>query len=316
MTLDLRLDAARGAARPRRTGRVTSVVGLQLEVSGLEAAIGDAVTIETVGPTGDGRAGGGLPAEVVALREGGLVCMPLGSLAGVRSGAVVTSDDRPARIRVGSCLLGRVLDGLGDPIDGGAPLAGYEEVTLAGEPPHPLRRARVDRPLSLGIRALDTLVPCGCGQRLGIFAGSGVGKSSVLSMIVRGTEAPVTVLALVGERGREVREFIEHDLGPEGLARAVVVVATSDEPALVRLRAAFTATRIAEWFRDQGNDVVLMMDSVTRFAMAASRPANHPRRAATHRRCSACCPSSSSGPVPASAAASPGCTPCWSTATT
>jgi flagellum-specific ATP synthase len=265
VSLDLRLDAARSAALPRRTGRVTSVVGLQLEVSGLDAAIGDAVTIET---TGDGRGGGALPAEVVALRDRGLVCMPLGSLAGVRSGAIVTSDDRPAQIRVGNCLLGRVLDGLGDPIDGGAPLTGYEEVTLAGEPPHPLRRARVDRPLSLGIRALDTLVPCGCGQRLGIFAGSGVGKSSVLSMIVRGTEAPVAVLALVGERGREVREFIEHDLGPEGLARAVVVVATSDEPALVRLRAAFTATRIAEWFRDQGNDVVLMMDSVTRFAMA------------------------------------------------
>jgi flagellum-specific ATP synthase len=260
VSLELRLDAARTAARPRRLGRVTSVVGLQLEVAGLEAAIGDAVTIET-----DGEA---LPAEVVALREQGLVCMPLGPLVGVRGGAIVTSDDRPAQIRVGTCLLGRVLDGLGNPIDGGAPLAGFEEVTLAGEPPHPLRRARVDRPLSLGIRAIDTLIPCGCGQRLGIFAGSGVGKSSVLSMIVRGTDAPVAVLALVGERGREVREFIEHDLGPEGLARAVVVVATSDEPALVRLRAAFTATRIAEWFRDQGNDVVLMMDSVTRFAMA------------------------------------------------
>src|SRR5581483_681574 len=220
MSWDLRLEAARSAARPRRLGRVTSVVGLQLEVAGLEAAIGDALTIET-------DAGAPLPAEVVALRDGGVVCMPLGTLDGVRSGAVVASDDRPAQIRVGHCLLGRVLDGLGNPIDGGPPLSGYEEVTLAGEPPHPLRRARVDRQLSLGIRAIDTLVPCGCGQRLGIFAGSGVGKSSVLSMIVRGTAAPVAVLALVGERGREVREFIEHDLGPEGLARAVVVVATS-----------------------------------------------------------------------------------------
>ena len=143
-----------------------------------------------------------------------------------------------------------------------------EEVGIESAPPHPLRRELVDRQLALGVKAIDTLVPCGRGQRLGIFAGSGVGKSSLLSMVARGTDAAVSVVALVGERGREVNEFIQRDLGPEGLARSVVIVATSDEPALVRIRAAFTATRIAEWFRDQGKDVVLMMDSLTRFAMA------------------------------------------------
>ena len=141
-------------------------------------------------------------------------------------------------------------------------------VSVEHHAPHPLTRRMIDTQLPLGVRAIDTLMPCGRGQRMGIFAGSGVGKSTLLSMIARGTEAPVTVLALVGERGREVREFIENDLGPEGLARSVVVVSTSDEPALVRLRAAFTATRIAEWFRDQGLDVLLLMDSLTRFAMA------------------------------------------------
>lgn len=260
MRLEDRLPAALRAARPRATGRVRSVVGLQLEVEGIEAAIGEAVHVTT--------AGGPLAAEVVAVREHGLVCMPLGELDGVRAGAVVTSADRPATVRVGPELLGRVLDGLGRPLDGRPLPPSTVEVPVAGSAPHPLRRAPVARALPLGIRAIDTLVPCGRGQRVGIFAGSGVGKSSVLSMIARGTEASVSVIALVGERGREVREFIEGDLGPAGLARSVVVVATSDEPALVRLRAAFTATRIAEWFRDRGEDVVLMMDSLTRFAMA------------------------------------------------
>jgi flagellum-specific ATP synthase len=170
---------------------------------------------------------------------------------------------------VGEGLLGRVLDGMGRPLDGRPLPEGLHQVTVDGVPPHPLRRGLVDRQLPLGVRAMDTLIPCGRGQRLGIFAGSGVGKSSVLSMIARGTDAQVSVIGLIGERGREVREFIENDLGPEGLARSVVVVATSDEPALVRLRAAFVATRIAEWFRDDAHcDVVLMMDSLTRFCMA------------------------------------------------
>jgi flagellum-specific ATP synthase len=248
------------AARPRRVGRVSRVVGLHLEVSGLDAAVGEAVEIAS--------SRGPVPAEVIGIGDSGLVCMPLGDTGGLRSGDLVESFGRPPTIRVGPELLGRVLDGLGRPLDGKPLPAGLDEVTVDGEAPHPLRRAPVDRPLSLGVRVLDTLIPCGRGQRLGIFAGSGVGKSSLLSMIARGTSADVSVLALVGERGREVRDFIERDLGPEGLARSVVVVATSDEPALVRLRAAFTATRIAESFRDQGADVVLMMDSLTRFAMA------------------------------------------------
>src|SRR4051812_3746258 len=261
--LATRLQRAVTAARPVSLGRVSRVVGLNLEVEGVQAAIGDAVAVTTPAEP--------LMAEVVAIREHGLVCMPFGDLRGVRAGAEVSATGKPLTVKVGASLLGRVLDGLGRPLDGGPSLESLfalDEVSVEGIPPHPLRRASVDRHLPLGVRVLDTLIPCGRGQRLGIFAGSGVGKSSLLSMITRGTEAQVSVLALVGERGREVREFIDHDLGPEGLARSVVVVATSDEPALVRLRAAFTATRIAEWFRDRGDDVVLMMDSLTRFAMA------------------------------------------------
>jgi flagellum-specific ATP synthase len=245
---------------PRRTGRVTRLVGLRLEVDGVEAAVGDSLRIF--------RAGGALDAEVVAVEGSSLACMPLGDLTGVRYGDPVEATGGPMPVMVGRGLLGRVLDGLGRPIDGLPFPTDCEMVGIDGSAPHPLRREPVDRQLTLGVKAIDTMIPCGRGQRLGIFAGSGVGKSSLLSMITRGTDAAVSVLALVGERGREVNEFLHHDLGPEGLARSVVVVATSDEPALVRIRAAFTATRIAEWFRDQGQDVVLMMDSLTRFAMA------------------------------------------------
>jgi flagellum-specific ATP synthase len=239
---------------------VTRVLGLHLEVTGLEAAVGDEVVITTdTGP---------LVTETVAVHDGSLVCMPYGETTGVRSNSPAHTTGAPATISVGPALLGRVLDGLGRPIDGRPLPPGLESVTVDGRPPHPLDRTPIRTPLALGVRALDTLVPCGRGQRLGIFAGSGVGKSSLLSMIARGSDADVSVLALVGERGREVREFLENDLGPEGLARSVVVVATSDEAPLVRLRAAFTATRIAESFRDRGADVVLMMDSLTRFAMA------------------------------------------------
>ncbi len=254
------LRRASAAAEPRRAGRVARVVGLNLEVEGLDAGIGDGIVVES--------AAGPLPAEVVAITDDRLTCMPLGELTGIRAGTPAITAGGRLTVPVGTRLLGRVLDGLGRPIDGGPDLDDLTRVSIDGTAPHPLRRTVIDRQLPLGVRALDTLVPCGRGQRLGIFAGSGVGKSTLLSMIVRGTEAPVSVLALIGERGREVREFIDNDLGPEGLGRSVVVVATSDEPALVRLRAAFTATRIAEWFRDQGLDVVLLMDSLTRFAMA------------------------------------------------
>jgi flagellum-specific ATP synthase len=256
-----RLAAAVQAARPQRVGRISAVVGLVVEVVGVDAAVGDLVLLASTNGLD------GVPAEVVGVVRDHLRCMPLGEIEGLRAGDRVVSTGDGLRIRVGSELLGRVLDGLGRPADGGHDLAG-DVVSVNHPAPQALSRQRVDTPISLGVRALDTLVPAGRGQRLGIFAGSGVGKSSLLSMIARGTSAAVSVLALVGERGREVREFVEGDLGAEGLARSVVVVATSDAPAVTRLRAAFVATRIAEWFRDGGLDVLLMMDSLTRVAMA------------------------------------------------
>lgn len=255
--------AVLAAARPTCTGLVTGVVGLVVDVVGIDAAVGEIVLI---GPAQ-------IPAEVVAVRPATstgsrLACMPLGATAGIRAGLPVLSTGSALTIGVGDALRGRVLDGLGEPIDGGPSLASLPRVAVEAEAPHPLLRGRVSQPLSVGVRALDTLVPVGRGQRIGIFAGSGVGKSSLLSMITRGTEAAISVVCLVGERGREVREFLENDLGPEGLARAVVVVATSDAPPMVRLRAPFVATRIAEHLRDQGQDVLLLMDSLTRLAYA------------------------------------------------
>jgi flagellum-specific ATP synthase len=252
------------AAAPLHLGTVAELVGLHLEVRGLpDVAVGDLLEVRTTtGP---------LLAEVAALRPGSATCLPLGTTTGVRAGDLVRATGGPLRIQVGEALLGRVLDGLGRPVDGGpalAPALGLETVSTELATPDALSRPRITEPLGTGVRALDSLVPLGRGQRIGIMAGSGVGKSSLLSMIARGTDAAVNVIALVGERGREVREFIDGDLGPEGLARSVVVVATSDAPAVERLRAAFTATRIAEFFRDGGRDVVLMMDSLTRVAMA------------------------------------------------
>ncbi|WP_432506844.1 FliI/YscN family ATPase [Kineococcus arenarius] len=254
------LRRAAEAARPLVRGRVSSIVGLSVEVSGLEAAVGETVVL------GEGRTA--VPAEVVAAEAGRLRCLPLGHLTGLGTGAPVVATHRAPTVPVGAALLGRVVDALGNPLDGGEPLHAAPRTPLHAAPPPALQRQRVNQPLGLGVRALDTLVPAGRGQRFGIFAGSGVGKSSLLSMIARGTSADVSVLALVGERGREVREFLEDDLGPEGLARSVVVVATSDEAPVVRLRAAFTATAIAESFRDGGADCVLMMDSLSRTAMA------------------------------------------------
>ncbi|MFU8947267.1 FliI/YscN family ATPase [Mycetocola zhadangensis] len=245
------------AARPERVGSVTSVVGLALEIQGLESAVGDMVTV------GDDRR-----AEVVATSRDGIRCMPLGRMSGIKVGTPARSYGRPLQVPTGDGLLGRVLDGLGQPIDGKGPLRYDRMVPLDNEAPSSMDRARIDTPLQLGVRVLDTLTTVGMGQRMGLFAGSGVGKSSLLSMIARGTDAAVSVIALVGERGREVREFLEDDLGEEGLARSVVIVSTSDDPALLRLRAAFTATRIAESFRERGEDVILMMDSLTRVAMA------------------------------------------------
>lgn len=247
--------AVRAAALPERVGEVSQVRGLSVQVRGLDGAVGDVVTLD------------GIDAEVVATGEDGLRCMPLAPVAGLTVGAPVRGRGGPVRVPTGRALLGRVLDGLGRPIDGKGPLTA-PHVSLDHATPSIMERDRIVTPLPLGVRALDTLVSVGRGQRVGLFAGSGVGKSSLLSMIARGTEAEVTVIALVGERGREVREFIEDDLGPEGLARSVVVVSTSDQPAMARIRAAFTATRIAEAFRDEGAHAILMMDSLTRVAMA------------------------------------------------
>ena len=252
------IERARLAARPQLTGSVVGAMGLTLTVEGVAAAVGDLVEV-----------GSGLLAEVVAVSRDRVTCMPLGEISGVHAGAPVRATGMPLQVPVGEALLGRVLDGLGRPVDGLGPLgAGVDWVDLASETPHALSRRRVDEPLPVGVRALDTLVPVGKGQRLGIFAGSGVGKSTLLAQITRGTEADVRVIGLIGERGREVKEFLEENLGEEGMARTVVVVATSDEPPLVRLKAAFVATRIAEGFRDQGRDVLLLMDSITRTAMA------------------------------------------------
>jgi flagellum-specific ATP synthase len=259
--LDPYVDAIRVADLHRRRGRVKSLIGLVIEATGLRAEVGELCTISV------GRNGEPVAAEVVGFRDGATLLMPLGEMHGIGPGNSVSATGKPFRLAVGEELLGRVLDGLGRPLDGlPAPDTAEFRSTFAA-PPSPLQRARITQRLSLGVRALDGFVPCGTGQRLGIFAGSGVGKSSLLGMIARSTSADVNVICLVGERGREVREFVERDLG-DALERSVVVVATSDEPALVRIKAAFAATTIAEWFRDRGQDVVLMMDSVTRLALA------------------------------------------------
>ncbi len=245
---------------PRRhRSRVTRIVGLEIEANRLPAAIGDLMWI------GEARR----PAEVVAIRSDTVVMMAIGSIDGIGAGDIVEATGQAPTLRIGDGLIGRVIDCNGRPLDDLGVVRGpAEEVGLQGSIPNPLHRQRIAEPLTLGVRALDTMLTCGRGQRVGIMAGSGVGKSTLLGMLARGTDADVVVVGLIGERGREVREFLEDDLGPDGCARACVVVATSDEPALVRRRAAFTATRIAEHFADQGRDVLLLLDSLTRVAMA------------------------------------------------
>jgi flagellum-specific ATP synthase len=255
-------DALHSADLAQRHGFVSNLIGLIVEVTGLEAEVGEVCLI------GADRASPAVSAEVVGFREGRTLLMALGEMHGIGPGTKVLATGAPFRVDVGPGLLGRVIDGLGAPLDGlQAPSADVSPRSTVASPPGAMSRPRIEQRIGLGVRALDSLVPCGLGQRLGIFAGSGVGKSSLLGMIARSTSATVNVIALVGERGREVREFVERDLG-DALEHSVVVVATSDEPALVRIKAALTATTIAECFRDEGHDVMLMMDSVTRFAMA------------------------------------------------
>lgn len=246
----------------RINGKVVQVVGLVAESIGPDVRVGDLCKIQFR----DGSHS--LEAEVVGFRESRVLLMPLGSLREVGPGCDVLSMDKPMGIGVGQSLLGRVLDGLGEPLDGKGPVAATDFYPLHAEPPHPLRRQMIDSPLSVGVRVIDGLLTLGSGQRIGIFAGSGVGKSTLLGMMARNTTADVNVIGLIGERGREVREFLQRDLGEEGVKRSVVVIATSDQPALVRLNAALTATAIAEYFRDCGENVLLMMDSVTRVARA------------------------------------------------
>lgn len=243
-------------------GKVTRVVGLMIEVQGVWARIGEVCDIIVQGEVEPVRA------EVVGFRDQFSLLMPLGELRGIYPGCAVVPSGHNLTIRVGPHLRGQVLDGLGRPIAGTIDSAQGEEFPVDNKPPNPLTRKRIDTVLPTGVRAVDALLTCGKGQRIGIFAGSGVGKSTLLGMIARHGGADVNVIGLIGERGREVLEFLEEDLGPEGMAKSIIVAATSDQPALVRLKGAFVATAIAEYFRDQGLDVMLMMDSVTRFAMA------------------------------------------------
>lgn len=256
-------DAVTSCESIKLSGKVTQVIGLVIESRGPNVSLGELCYIQSnfsgIAP---------IPAEVVGFREGFVLLMPIGELQGIGPGCEVVSAQRTLKVKVGPQLLGRILDGLGNPMDEKGPLTGMKEYPLQAAPPPPLSRPRITDSLYVGVRAIDGTITLGSGQRIGIMAGSGVGKSTLLSMIARNTEADISVIALVGERGREVKEFIERDLGEEGLKRSVVVVATSDQPALVRIKGAMTATAIAEYFRDQGKKVILMMDSVTRFAMA------------------------------------------------
>jgi flagellum-specific ATP synthase len=243
-------------------GRVVQLTGLVIESEGPLAAVGEVCRIESA------RHEGVTLAEVVGFRNHHLLLMPLGELHGIHPGSEVTALGAPLQVPVGEALKGRVISGLGDPMDGHGPLTATQKVGLHLKPPHPLTRQRIREVFQTGLKAMDTFLPCGRGQRLGIFAGSGVGKSTLLGMMARHAEADVNVIALIGERGREVREFLEKDLGDAGRRKSVVVVATSDQPALVRLKGAFLAMAVAEHFRDTGQNVLLLMDSVTRFATA------------------------------------------------
>ena len=246
----------------KKYGKVVNVVGLTIESNGPEARLGDICYIYP-----DINASAGIMAEVVGFKNEKVILMPYEAVDGIGSGSLVENSREPLTVQVSNQVLGRTLDGLGRAADGLDVIYGAK-YTVEAPPPDPLSRVIIHEVLPLGVKAVDGLITVGKGQRIGIFAGSGVGKSTLMGMFARNTKADINVIALIGERGREVREFIERDLGPEGMARSVVVVATSDKPALIRNKAAKTATAIAEYFRDQGKDVLLMMDSLTRFSMA------------------------------------------------
>ncbi|MBS1834477.1 MAG: FliI/YscN family ATPase [Acidobacteria bacterium] len=243
------------------TGRVSQVAGLLVESLGPASAVGAMCHIHTA----DAKT---IRTQVIGFRDGNVLSMPLEEPSGIRLGDTVVSSADESHIRVGAGLLGRILDGFGNPMDGGPPIAAIEKYALDRPTPGPLEREPIEDRLTVGVRAIDSLLPLGRGQRMGIFGGSGVGKSTLLAALARQNEADVTVIAMIGERNREVRDFLEKELSPEGLAKSVVVVATSDQPAPLRIRAAQVALSISEYFRDQGKDVLFIMDSVTRLAMA------------------------------------------------
>lgn len=249
----------------KKFGRVVRVVGLMIESKGPESSIGDVCHIHLLhSPEKDAI----IMAEVVGFREEMVILMPYTNIRDISSGCLVEGMGKPLEIKVGMNLIGKVLDSMGNPMDNSPLPRGLSTIRTEQDPPNALTRPPINEKLAVGVKAIDGMLTVGNGQRVGIFAGSGVGKSTLLGMIARNTKADINIIALIGERGREVREFIERDLGEEGLKRTIVVAATSDQPALMRIKGAFTATAIAEYFRDKGMNVMLMMDSVTRVAMA------------------------------------------------
>jgi flagellum-specific ATP synthase len=257
------IEALEKAQTSQLKGRISQAIGLTLEATGPRVSLGELCYIKTKYSSRQL-----VPAEVAGFKNNRVLLMPLGDLEGIGPGSELLATGSSLRVNVGMELKGRILNGLGEPIDDRGRLKLEGSYPVMNQSPNPLKRARISEVLPLGVKAIDGLNTVGKGQRMGILSGSGVGKSTLLGMIARNTEADINVIALIGERGREVREFLERDLGEEGLARSVVVVATSDQPALVRLKGAFVATSIAEYFRDQGKDVLLLMDSLTRFALA------------------------------------------------
>ncbi|MBY0120695.1 flagellar protein export ATPase FliI [Bacillus sp. S/N-304-OC-R1] len=248
----------------KRFGRVKRVVGLMIESQGPpESSIGDVCYIHV-----GNKKNRVIQAEVVGFKNEEVILMPFTTINDISPGSLVEATSRPLEIKVGPQLIGTIIDSIGQPLDGSPLPKGLSPAPTEQEPPNPMQRPPISSSIEVGVRMIDSLLTVGIGQRVGIFAGSGVGKSTLLGMVARNTTADLNVIALIGERGREVREFIERDLGPEGLSRSIVVVATSDQPALMRIKGAYTATAIAEYFRDKGLNVMLMMDSVTRVAMA------------------------------------------------
>ncbi|NRG43415.1 flagellar protein export ATPase FliI [Bacillus sp. CRN 9] len=263
MNIERLIEEIEAADSYKRYGRVKRVVGLMIESQGPESSIGDVCFIHI-----KGKRKRMIKAEVVGFRDEDVILMPYTTVADISSGSLVETTSKPLEIKVGPSLLGQVIDPLGEPLDGSKLPHGLTAVPTEENPPNPLSRPPISSPIEVGVRLIDSLLTVGNGQRVGIFAGSGVGKSTLLGMIARNTKADLNVIALIGERGREVREFIERDLGPKGLERSIVIVATSDQPPLMRIKGAYTATSIAEYFRAKGLNVMMLMDSVTRVAMA------------------------------------------------